>query len=123
MNDVFKRAEARFYDGDEENSYILFMRYFHILGCIKKTYEYQKHKVSALIAKFIYLNVIAAKKSARFYMYLVNFPLIYVRFYKTWDLIFLDILLQKMYNDVLVASNALKAIQKAETLSCSLKER
>ena len=49
MNDVFKKADARYNDGDEENSYILFMRYFHILESIKKTYEYQKHKVATFL--------------------------------------------------------------------------
>eukprot|EP00794_Sanderia_malayensis_P019517 gene19517-21447_t len=73
VNDIFKKAEAQYCDGDEERSYMLFMRYFYILEVIKGTYEYQKHK--------------------------------------------------KFYDEILIPKNALTAIERAESLSTSLKQR
>ena len=61
---VFKKAEARDEDGDEENAYLLFMRILYIFEKIKKSYEYQKKKVKLL--KLLLLFVL---KTAPFLIY------------------------------------------------------
>ncbi|XP_065063974.1 ubiquitin carboxyl-terminal hydrolase 8-like [Rhopilema esculentum] len=73
LGGIFKKAEARFQDGDDENAYILYMRFLHIFEAIKKTYEYQKQ--------------------------------------------------MKIYNDLIEVRNVLTAVERAETLADSLKER
>lgn len=50
-NDVYRKAESLYQNQDEENAYILFMRYFFILSNIKKSYEFahSKEKFNAIL--------------------------------------------------------------------------
>lgn len=48
-NDVYRKAESLYQNQDEENAYILFMRYFFILSNIKKSYEFAHSKVSVFL--------------------------------------------------------------------------
>merc|ERR1712168_1228403 len=43
-NDIFRKADNFYKEKDEEQSYMLFMRYFFIVQSIKKNYEFVKSK-------------------------------------------------------------------------------
>ena len=44
-NNIYRKAENHLKSGDDENSYILFMRYLFIIQTIQKSYEFHKSKV------------------------------------------------------------------------------
>ena len=43
---VYKKAEEHDLMGDEENAYVLYMRFFNIMQEVSKTTKYQSDKVS-----------------------------------------------------------------------------
>jgi len=42
---LFANAEEAYCNKDEERAYILYMRYFNVIQCVKKSAEYKKNKV------------------------------------------------------------------------------
>jgi len=42
---LFGNAEEAYRNKDEEKAYILYMRYFNVIQCVKKSAEYKKNKV------------------------------------------------------------------------------
>ena len=42
---VFQQAEQSHLNGDQENAYVLYMRFFALVDIIKKTKEYKNDKV------------------------------------------------------------------------------
>ena len=44
-NEVFRKAESHYENGEEENAYILYMRYFFIYQKIRNSFEFNKDKV------------------------------------------------------------------------------
>ena len=45
---MFLKAEEHDLDSDEEQAYVLYMRYFNIISLMKKTKQYQENKVNLL---------------------------------------------------------------------------
>ena len=45
---VFAKAEEQNLLGDEEQAYILYMKYFNIITAVKKTAEFKKNEVTKL---------------------------------------------------------------------------
>ena len=43
---LFTKAEEAYCSKDEERAYILYMRFFNIVQCVKKSAEYKKNKVT-----------------------------------------------------------------------------
>ena len=43
---LFTIAEEAYVNKDEEKAYILYMRFFNVIQCVKKSAEYKKNKVS-----------------------------------------------------------------------------
>jgi len=42
---LFTKAEEAYCSKDEESAYVLYMRYFNVIQCVKKSAEYKKNKV------------------------------------------------------------------------------
>jgi len=54
---LFTNAEEAYCSKDEERAYVLYMRYFNVIQCVKKSAEYKKNKVFGLM---LYVLVLCA---------------------------------------------------------------